>query len=100
MSVLVKGMKMPDSCHECVAGFGGYCFVATAESDGICADHGRPDDCPLVELPPHGRLIDGDIAEVIAFDEFDVPENGDFGDGILYAADWIASQPTIVEAEE
>lgn len=56
--VYIKGMEMPTSCHECVAGFGGYCFVASAESDGICPDHGRPDDCPLVELPPHGDLID------------------------------------------
>ena len=66
MSVLVKGMKMPESCHECVAGYGGFCFVASAESDGICPDHGRPDDCPLIELPAeHGRLIDAlEINEV------------------------------------
>lgn len=46
-------------------------------------------------LPPHGRLIDGDVAEVITY----TTESGDFADGILYAADWIANQPTIIEAE-
>lgn len=60
MSVLIKGMKMPESCHQCVAGYGGFCFVCSAEDDGVCPDHGRPEWCPLVELPPHGRLIDAD----------------------------------------
>lgn len=49
-------------------------------------------------LPPHGRLIDGDVAEVIVTDEKD--EGGGFLDGILYAADWIASQPTVIEADD
>ena len=61
MSVLIKGMKMPESCHQCVAGYGGFCFVCSAEDDGVCPDHGRPEWCPLVELPPHGRLIDADV---------------------------------------
>ena len=98
MSVLIKGMKMPESCHQCVAGYGGFCFVCSAEDDGVCPDHGRPEWCPLAELPPHGRLIDADIAEVIVTDEKD--EVGGFLDGILYAADWIANQPTVIEADE
>lgn len=67
MSVLIKGMKMPESCHQCVAGYGGFCFVCSAEDDGVCPDHGRPEWCPLVELPAeHGRL--GDL-DAMAFDE-------------------------------
>lgn len=60
MSVLIKGMEMPTSCHMCVGGYGGFCFVAPAEADGICPDHGRADFCPLIPVPPHGRLIDAD----------------------------------------
>lgn len=60
MSVLIKGMKMPQSCHECVAGYGGCCYVAPAEADGICPDNGRADFCPLIPIPPHGDLIDRD----------------------------------------
>lgn len=63
MSVLIKGMEMPESCHECVAGYGGCCFVAPAEADGICPDHGRADFCPLVPVPKHGRLIDADALQ-------------------------------------
>lgn len=98
MGVYIKGMDMPESCHQCVAGYGGFCFVCPAEEDGTCPDHGRPEWCPLIGLPAqHGRLIDGDVAEVIVTDEKD--EVGGFLDGILYAAGWIADQPTIIEAE-
>ena len=62
MSVLIKGMKMPDNCESCAfeSGFG-FCL---AKSDNFCGYTNyrkRPDWCPLVEVPePHGRLIDGD----------------------------------------
>ena len=44
MSILIKGMKMPESC--------GKCFVGNRE---ICVN-----GCPLVPVPPHGDLIDRD----------------------------------------
>ena len=47
MSILIKGMKMPKSC--------GSCFVGDRT---ICSNN-----CPLVEIPPHGRLIDADAFE-------------------------------------
>lgn len=42
--ILIRGMEMPTDC--------GKCFVGDRT---ICAD-----GCPLVELPPHGDLIDRD----------------------------------------
>ena len=60
MGIYIKGMKMPTSCHVCVAGYGGCCYVAPAEADGVCPDHGRADFCPLIPVPPHGDLIDRD----------------------------------------
>ena len=51
MSVLVKGMEMPTRCARCLLR---PCCVKM-----IYADH-RPDDCPLIEIPPHARLIDMD----------------------------------------
>lgn len=44
--ILIRGMEMPTDC--------GKCFVGDRT---ICAD-----GCPLVELPPHGDLIDTDFA--------------------------------------
>lgn len=102
MSVIIRGMKMPKGCAFCKMpmrnGKKTYCPLVRCEwdfRDPMSADH-RLEGCPLVEIPPHGRLIDGDVAEVITY----TTESGDFADGILYAADWIAEQPTIIEAEE
>ena len=59
MSVLIKGMEMQKSCSVCKL-FGEYgCpFVGAV---GYALTRGeRNDDCPLVPVPPHGRLIDAD----------------------------------------
>ena len=62
--LLIRGMQMPKSCGFCdfrfqLDGEGDCCpFVGDA-----LAYQTRPDNCPLVELPPHGRLIDADAFE-------------------------------------
>lgn len=58
MSVYIKGMTLPASCHVCVAGYGGCFFVAPPEADGVCPDDGRADFCPLIPVPDHGGLFD------------------------------------------
>ena len=58
MSILIKDMEMPTSC--------GYCpfKYLTMEGDECMFDvayttyQSRPKDCPLIPIPPHGRLID------------------------------------------
>lgn len=54
MSVLIKGMEMPEHC--------GYCRF---RYDGIChalqKTQYSKEDCPLVPVPPHGKLIDADV---------------------------------------
>ena len=65
MSVIVKGMKMPLNCAmcerwsicECLKEYKDYESILYAVDDG---DLVRADECPLIELPPHGRLIDAD----------------------------------------
>ena len=74
MSVLVKNMKMPKDCPQCLLSswspitdeFLG-CFAVPGKRYAVLNDKEyakstkRPDWCPLVELPEkHGRLIDGD----------------------------------------
>ena len=62
MSVLIRGMKLPENCVGC----------PLAKNYGMCAitkktfNWGNPNrlsDCPLIEILPHGRLIieDGEI---------------------------------------
>ena len=65
MSVLIKGMEMPNNCGECFlyglesAGNGmywDYCRGMRQIIDN--PDDGRDSYCPLVPVPPHGDLID------------------------------------------
>lgn len=70
MSLLIKDMKMPKSCEKCQffvwsLGVGQHCAVASnitfhAIIDGMDVSYECNGDCPLIELPPHGDLIDRD----------------------------------------
>ena len=53
--ILIKGMEMPNVCA--------YCFIDSSECNlhsSVNIWRERHPDCPLIELPPHGRLIDVD----------------------------------------
>ena len=60
MSVIVKGMEMPKNCKECALYIEGACYAKGYRDYRSIMDTAKPDDCPLIELPPHGRLIDAD----------------------------------------
>jgi hypothetical protein len=65
MGVYIKGMEMPKNCMLCP-----FCVEEADPANGeMCMVTGklmppcnreRLDDCPLVPVPPHGRLIDAD----------------------------------------
>ena len=58
MSVLIKGMQMPEDCFSCPLKEEGFCNITNAYAAQV---YKRNSDCPLVELPEHhGRLIDAD----------------------------------------
>lgn len=67
MSVLVKGMEMPQKCGQCKlyhAEYPMYCLAVEGHRT-VGAPYGmpRPDWCPLIEVKePHGRL--GDLDEL------------------------------------
>jgi len=68
MSVYIPGMEMPKNCIECklMRRCGKHeldyvCMPARVYVEDLTnAYKPRPDYCPLIELPPHGRLIDAD----------------------------------------
>ena len=77
MSVYIKGMEMPKNCDSCMfsrRSIHNIDWCVLTEEDIPCA-------CPLVPIPPHGRLIDADA----------IPER------FLEVRDLA---PTIIEAEE
>lgn len=58
MSVLIKGMKMPKTCMNGGCPIDGkYCDLWWKAGGG---SYGRHRDCPLIEIPDHGDLIDRD----------------------------------------
>lgn len=108
MSVLIKGMKMPESCLACPMREQGtihewelYCgltgdYIGHWDDKSLNNGH-RPDVCPLVEVPtPHGRLIDADELLKRKGNAYDS------GGHLLYAVGTgsIVAAPTIIEAEE
>lgn len=71
MSVLIKGMEMPkDGCRGCQLvnrkWMGDVCPILKREVTGNVERGGFQTDCPLVPVPPHGRLIDGDASIDVA----------------------------------
>ena len=106
MGVYIKDMEMPGCCAEC-----DFCMgLSVASGDYIyyCVEdvyvpneivmEGRPDWCPLVEIPtPHGKLIDADKfkSDNPLHIELDVPHVTE-----VSVEDKIDDAPIVIEAEE
>ena len=89
MSILIRGMEMPNICA--------YCFIESSECnlhESVNIWKERHPDCPLIELPPHGRLIDADNLINL------VTNATILGDNFKYAFVAIVNgEPTVIEAE-
>ena len=64
--IYIEGLEMPKSCYKCPMkrrnGMDIVCPVAHERfsvADVNILDY-RLDNCPLIPVPPHGRLIDAD----------------------------------------
>ena len=97
MSVLIKGMKMPENCIKCPMQFGGWCYAAPPEIDervaptvDEAAEQGKPEWCPLVDLGKHGRLIDVDALDYRL----------GASDRDIYVKYTVEEEPTVIEAED
>ena len=66
MSVLVKGMEMPKTCNDCPLLDWDLSYIKCGVVNRkfeVYEEHFRESrvyDCPLIEIPPHARLIDMD----------------------------------------
>ena len=92
MSVLIKGVELPKSCYECFLCddecFGSYKCGLVKEWGSA---ESRASDCPIVEIPPHGRLIDADALKPGFIGSYA------YTNWSRYA---VINAPTIIEAEE
>lgn len=101
MSVLIRGMEIPDNCTRC-----DYIGLNTAVGCPIMTGtDGRATDCPLVEVKsPHGRLIDADaviegLAKAIPYIIDDAITNA-YVEGLGRAKIEIDDSQTVIEAED
>jgi len=94
--LLIKGMEMPDGC--------GVCALCNPFHDMPYCRHylrsvppmGRPEWCPLVELPTHGRLVDWDEVEKCIEETADC----DIKQYALFLVSWAAEKRMVIEASE
>ena len=86
MGIYIPGMEMPDNCGDCNMPME-WCNKWIGVEVGK-----RSDDCPLIPIPPHGRLIDADAFEKhIKYYWFEYDR---------WIADEVENCPTVLEAEE
>ena len=103
MGIYIKNEIMPVGCYECKArrdvnigvGIADGCMLLKQLISNVIERH---PDCPMVEVPPHGRLIDADGLEVISYtgtegrpDTFDA--------GVNWLAEQIDKLPTVIPEE-
>ena len=97
MGVYIKGMEMPKhGCDHCFLRTGNYC--GRIEKDESVVEYARRNerhpDCPLVPVPPHGRL--GDLDALL--ESKDILDDIGWPDAYLpYST--IEAAPTIIPAE-
>ncbi len=94
--------EMPKSCRDCFVNINTAAFPAcplaenyasgkSLVADGLGYDI-RPGDCPLIEIPPHGDLIDKDETMNAILEE-----RGE--DTACWFAGIVNDMPTIIEAD-
>jgi len=93
MGVYIKGVEMPKSC--------GNCFYDTRCDNWRLRNWGAPppDDCPLVPVPPHGRLIDGDAMDAY-LKTAAIMADGEVKEAYIDARAEARTMPVIIQAEE
>lgn len=107
MSVLLKGMTMPETCDDCpfhvYHSHYEYVCKATpmfypmnlANSNGI-----RKDWCPLVEVkPPHGRLIDESVVLELIREDMGIKSLDFLYNAEKSVVNQVVHAPTVIEAE-
>ena len=115
MSVLIKGMEMPENCDECPFNYDLMECMAASHKIRLNYER-RPKECPIIEVPtPHGRLIDAEKLEGVLIKEKTELENlsnllkeinymsyvsyMSQAFGVNKAKLWAEFQPVIIEAE-
>ena len=105
MGVYIKGMEMPTSCYDCDFAYQdqdsehNVYWTCAAVHKSACM-HERREDCPLVPVPPHGRLIDAGKIGLTDFEIILCQKGNPFKNALEMLLEKIENAPTIIPAEE
>lgn len=98
MSILIKDMEMPKSCLECRLFNDPWCMAKNRNQWRTA--YNRPprgekqNDCPLIEVPQHGRLIDADALLASENQHYEYRS-----DSFYVETRTIELAPTVIDAE-
>ena len=96
MSILIPGMEMPKNCFHCKFENFYVCDITDQDVPGYQFDE-RPDDCPIIELQPHGDMID---RSKLGLTDFEIVMcDGNFKQALEMLLKKIGDAHTIIEAE-
>lgn len=101
MTILIKGMEMPETCYKCKFALARFDPLPTQKykrhdfecvlTEKTLTSTKRNKACPLVEVPtPHGRLVD---ANTLNHEYYKSPS-------YLNLCNAINATPTVIEAED
>lgn len=93
MGVYIRGMEMPKDCIFCPMFHGAWTMCSVLNK--TTSVRGRPDDCPLVPVPPHYDLIDHNALK-IAVMYCDAETRIDF---LKHAMDCINKAPVVIPSD-
>lgn len=100
MGIYLPNMEMPKSCCECILAKlspTGETLICNYNLPTVPWDE-TPFDCPLVPVPPHGRLIDADALankhRTMAYED-----GGRKYSFHASAKAWVEEAPTIIPAQ-
>ena len=92
MSVLIRGMEMPECCGYCPFEYKNYCVAKPSLAVESADRHPR---CPLVPVPPHFDLIDHNALKIAVMDS-DAETRIDF---LKHAMDCINKAPVVIPSD-
>ena len=108
--IYIHNMKLPKSCEECPCSYWtegahhDYCQALGYDSEIKYGSERKLDNCPLVPVPPHGRLIDADALDDILADQSEDAYNRTHAPrswerALSAMRDYLDDAPTIIPAE-
>lgn len=109
MSILIKGANVPKSCYECYCTYLDrddtdiddvwHCSLTGGDIDDyVRSKYDRPSFCPIVEIPPHGDLIDRNELMKSLEHEWNIcMDDTEFANKIVPNS--IKNAPTIIKGE-